>query len=267
MAAPSPPPALQPARRSLVGACARGIIDFLYPPICTLCYARLDSTEHAVCFRCLAEIAFHPDWRCARCGAFGVEAEPERGRPCRHCPPPEAHYAGVLGAVGYRDTAARMVQLFKYNRRLEIGEVMARVMAERLAEPLATLGGRLDVITPVPLHVLRRLGRGFNQSLTLAQGLAAATGLPCEHLLRRRRYTRRPALMAKEKRGSNVKDAFGLKTNQPLAGKGILIVDDVVTSGSTVNECARMLKEAGAREVWVACFARTGLGPRGLAEL
>lgn len=259
----STPSARSASGSSLAGRVARGLVDFLYPPLCGLCHARLAPGEQAVCFRCLAEVAFRPDWRCGRCGAFGVGVEPGAGSRCRHCPPAGAHYAGVLAAVAYHGAGARMVQRFKYNRRLEIGAAMARVTAQRLAEPLALLGRRVDCIVPVPLHLLRRLERGFNQAHALAGAVAGATALPVRDLLRRRRYTRRQALLPRERRDSNVQGAFALRGRHDLHGQGILLIDDVVTSGATVNECARVLREAGAREVWVVCFARTGLGPHG----
>lgn len=247
----------------------RAVLDFLYPPVCMLCFQRLMHEEESICFECEAALSLRPSWRCPRCGAAGLGAEPEPGRPCRLCPPKGSAYHGVLSVTGYTDRSARCVHLFKYNRRRELGEVMARLMRTHLDGPVGHLGGRLDLIIPVPLHPLRRLTRGFNQSELLARELAAGREIHFEtKMLRRVRYTRRQALIPRDRRAENVANAFRVsgRGEPQVRDKGILLVDDVVTTGHTINECARVLKEAGAREVWVACFARAGLGRSGDEE-
>jgi len=255
-----------PGALTLARDWGRAVVDFVYPPACPLCHRRLTREDRTVCLLCEAQLKLRPDWQCPRCGGRGCGAPPESGRRCRLCPPGGAAWLGALSVVGYSDFAARCVHLFKYNRRLELGGVMARLMAEHLAEPVGALGGRLDRIAPVPLHWARRLARGFNQSERLARALAAATGLELDtRLLRRLRHTKRQALVPKDLRAENVRGAFGLRAGREVRRQGILLVDDVVTTGETVNECAKALKDAGAREVWVACFARAGVG-RGADE-
>jgi ComF family protein len=206
-------------------------------------------------------------WRCDRCGGTYHGAPPEHGRPCRLCPPEGAAYQGVLSVVGYGNRVARCVHAFKYSRREELGTVMARLMAEWLREPIQTLGGRIDCVAPVPLHWARRLTRGFNQSDLLARTLASAQGLSyTPRLLRRLRNTRRQALIPRDRRAENVKGAFAVRDGAQVRDMGILLVDDVVTTGFTIDECARVLRESGAREVWVASFARAGMGRPGDEE-
>lgn len=235
-------------------------VDFLYPPVCPLCFDRLQPGDHTVCHACRAALALRPDWRCNRCGGAGLGEGPQAGRRCRLCPPEGALWRGALSVSAYHDRAARCVQLFKYNRRLEIGELMARLMNQHLAEPLALLHGRIDCVAPVPLHWFRRLLRGFNQSDLLARELARAYRFEYDpRLLRRTRFTRRQALVPREHRAANVKGAFRLRRYRDVRDAGVLLVDDVVTSGETVNECAKALLDAGAREIWVASFARAGM--------
>ena len=179
---------------------------------------------------------------------------------CGLCPPAHAPYRGILSVIGYNNLTAHCVHLFKYNRRLELGRVMARQMVEQLEDPISRLGRRIDCVAPVPLHLLRRLQRGFNQSDLLGRALAAAHQRPYQaRLMRRKRFTRRQALLPREARARNVYGAFGLRRRISVEGWGILLVDDVVTTGETVRECARVLMEAGAREIWIACFARAGM--------
>ena len=173
----------------------------------------------------------------------------------------------MLAACGYNEAAARCVQLFKYHRRRELGEAMASIMWHELPPMLEPLRGRINVVAPVPIHWCRRLWRGFNQSDLLAQAVAGIVGVPCRlHLMRRVRHTRRQALLPRESRPENVRGAFAVHERDAVEAAGVLLVDDVVTSGSTVGECARVLRGAGAREVWIACFARAGVGERDLDD-
>jgi competence protein ComFC len=227
-----------------------------------VCLRRLEPGERVLCSRCQA--AMRPragGWQCAICGSRGQGPEPRPGAKCRLCPPDDAEWQGVFSAAGYFDLTARCVHLFKYNRRRELGRAMADLMKSELAGPLGELRQRLSLLTPVPIHWVRRMTRGFNQSDLLAEELSAMLGLPCRHdLLARVRHTRRQALLPRERRAENVRGAFAVRPGARVAGAGILLVDDVVTTGETIGECARVLRAAGAREVWVACFARAGAG-------
>ncbi len=136
-------------------------------------------------------------------------------------PPDDAPYRGILSVIGYHDISACCVHLFKYRRRFELGQVMAQVMVEEMADPLGRLGTRIECVAPVPLHYGRRLLRGFNQSELPARALAEANGRPYDaRLLRRRRFTRCQALVPCEKRAGNVKGAFAMGRRGEAEGKG-----------------------------------------------
>ena len=247
----------------------RAAVDLLYPPVCPLCHRRLTREDAAVCFACLAELTPRPAWHCPRCGGAGMGEGPRPGQPCRLCPPRGMDYTGVLSVCAYHDRAARCVQLFKYNRRIETGELMARLMIERLAESLGYLKTRIGFVSPVPLHWMRRLQRGFNQSDLLGRELAGALDFHYEpRLLQRTRPTKRQALVPRDQRAANVRDAFKVnkKFDAAVRAAGVLLIDDVVTSGHTIHECAKVLKDAGASEVWVASFARAGMDRTGDEE-
>ncbi|MBI3735370.1 ComF family protein [Candidatus Sumerlaeota bacterium] len=231
-------------------------MDLLYPPACPLCQVRLNHVEQILCDPCREKLLPIHTWRCPRCGATGDGPTPTPGHPCPKCPPPDAHYKGVLSCVRYNDLTGTCVQLFKYQRRLEMGRVMGDLMAARLSEPLLALDERIQWIVPVPLHWTRRAVRGFNQSQILARRLADAIKLPLVPALRRIKRTKMQTRIPKEKREENVRGAFAMAPKIRLPPPGILIVDDVVTSGHTLNECARVLTLAGAPQVWAASFAR-----------
>ncbi len=231
-------------------------LDLLFPETCPLCGIRLTVAEQTICDPCRASVATEDEWRCARCGATGSGPSPRKGAMCRFCPAPEDHYQGALAATRYAGRAADCVKRFKYNRRLEMGRMMADLLVARVAEPARALEDRVGWIVPVPLHWTRRSTRGFNQSQILAERLGIALGLPVIPALTRDRRTRMQTRIPHEQRAANVKDAFGF-SSEYKSPPGVLLVDDVVTTGNTVNECARVLREAGAPQVWVVCFARS----------
>ncbi len=137
-----------------------------------------------------------------------------------------------------------------------MGNLMADMMVSRLAEPLLALEKRIEWIVPVPLHWRRRAWRGFNQSQILGERLALALGLPLKPILRRIRHTKMQTRIPKEKRAENVRGAFALEKSVAPPLPGILLVDDVVTTAHTIGECAQVLRQSGAPQVWAACFAR-----------
>lgn len=234
-------------------------IDFLYPAVCLICERSLLPEENTLCGHCRGAMRRPAaDWICPRCGALGRGREPYN-QPCRLCPPSGAEYRGILNITAYSDLSAHCVHLFKYGRWETIGGAMGRLMREELAEALRPLRNRLNLVAPVPLHWMRRIQRGFNQSEVLARPLAEMLDIPCEcRLLRRTRHTRRQALLPPDRRAENVRGAFALNPQIDLRHQGVLLVDDVVTTGHTIQECARVIRQAGAREVWIACFARAG---------
>lgn len=240
--------------RPLFGAA----LDFLYPPTCALCDVRLHPYEQIVCDPCRAGLLQEDTWRCPRCGATGRGSGPSRGEACPKCPPPGARYEGILAVTTYNESVARIVHSFKYHRRIEAGRLMGDLMVARLAEPLLALEGRVGCVVPVPLHWTRRIGRGFNQSRDLGAQLSRALGLPLEAgLMRRNRRTRQQAMLRPEERARNVEGAFEVAARWRGKLPGVLLIDDVVTTGHTIRECARVLREAGAPQVWGACFARS----------
>lgn len=170
-----------------------------------------------------------------------------RKRPFYHAAWAPYHYEGaILKAVhrlkyGCKDFAAK-----------GLGPLLARFAAARL-EDLQGL-----VVMPVPLHPRRLRERGFNQSLLLARHVSQSLSAELDFLsLRRVRYTQPQARLSKEERGKNVRGAFQLRHDAVIRGRPILLVDDVVTTGNTINECARILRKGGAQKIYGLSLART----------
>lgn len=149
----------------------------------------------------------------------------------------------------YEGPLERAVRAFKFGgvRRLQ------GPFGARLALEVTHAGWPVDVLCAVPLHPLRRLARGYNQSALVAESAAQHLRLPYRVVLRRTRSTRQQARLGAEARGHNVAGAF---RSAPLSGERVLLIDDVVTSGATVTECALALLAAGAGRVYLATLAR-----------
>ncbi len=188
---------------------------------------------------------------CRSCGLpLGAQQEPVCGACLRRPLAFDRVYAPLL----YEFPVDRLIHLFKFRRNLSAGKALAHIMAERMAlsDDPAPL-----ILVPVPLHWMRRFSRGYNQATELARHLALSTGLRLvEGNLTRKRPTRAQAGLDAASRRRNMRKAFHWK-GPPLTGTCVLLIDDVMTTGSTTGECARVLRKAGAEsvEAWVAARA------------
>lgn len=148
-----------------------------------------------------------------------------------------------------------LIHRFKYGYQVRLRRPLGLLMAEEISLP-----GGSDLIIPVPLHVRRLRQRGFNQAVLLGEILAQEWQLPMERTtLQRVRWTEPQTTLPAAAREANVRGAFAVARPIGLAGRRVLLVDDVYTTGSTVSECARVLRHAGAAEVLVATVARTAI--------
>ena len=149
----------------------------------------------------------------------------------------------------------RVVQKFKYGRKVSLGRPLGQLMAQGCAEFLNECP--VELILPVPLHPKRLRWRGFNQSVLLARQVSRAYGIPVDpFVVRRNKETPPQTQLTEEERRKNVRGVFSLNPQKRIEGKRVLLVDDVYTSGATVNECSRVLKKGGAQEVYVVTLAR-----------
>jgi ComF family protein len=225
-----------------------------YPPVCLLCDATGNGTRD-LCAGCFRDLPWNR-LACRRCalplvvGANG--ATPEL---CGHCigaPPPVTR---ALSPLIYRYPADQLILQLKFAHRLASG----RVLGELLSEYIAAAGEPLpEMVVPVPLHRQRLRKRGFNQATELARAVTRRLNLPLvTNLCQRTRATGVQSTLAAEARRRNVRGAFAVK--RPLAARHIAIVDDVVTTASTVHALARVLQAAGATRVDVWSAARASL--------
>jgi ComF family protein len=207
--------------------------------LCAPCWSKLSPIERPFCEKLGIPFTYDPGP-----GIYSMQAIAD---------PPA--YARARAAVRYDEIARAMVHALKYGDRLDLAPVMARWMARVGAELLADA----DVVVPVPLHWRRMWARRFNQSATLAKLLAGPRGVPVSYAaLKRVKATPQQVGLSKTERAANVQGAFRVEPagKAEIARRHVVLVDDVLTSGATVDACARALLRAGARQVDVLVFAR-----------
>jgi len=238
---------------SIHRAMSRGVdavFNFVFPPICLVCDARLSSGERLVCIHC---------WR----------SLPRLAEEARIPPPTFRENQQVIdehGAVWqYSDAIQKIIFALKYNRNRSLAKRLGAEMAE-LAQASGFCCGNTYLV-PVPLHPTKLRERGYNQSELLAGEIAAATGMTVkDNLIVRSRYTKTQVKLSAEQRMRNVHGAFALRAREGLSGRTILLIDDVLTTGATTLACGRLLKQAGALRVFVLTAAQAILRPTGFAS-
>lgn len=228
--------------------------DIIFPPRCPSCHAYVQADGN-FCSICFSKLRMIDAPLCACCGIpFVVAVEAETRCPTCLDSPPDFDVARA--ALVYDGISAPLVTALKFHDQWAGLERYTQMML-RLGRPL--LEGA-DMLIPVPLHWRRLLRRKFNQSALLAYSISDQSGVPCmPDLLERVQYTKPQMRLDRAARLKNVKRAFAVASEAEalLAGKTVVLVDDVVTTGATANACARALKKAGAREVRVLALART----------
>ncbi len=233
---------------------ARILLDQVYPPRCPSCHAYV-AADGNFCASCFSKLHMIDAPFCACCGipfVIAVEADTL----CPHCLDVKPDFDKARAALVYDAISAPLVTALKFNDQWA-GLLRYVQMMLRLGKPM--LEG-VDMLVPVPLHWRRLWQRKFNQSALLAFALSKQVGIPCEiKMLCRVRYTKPQMRLDRKTRLQNVKKAFAVpeESKKMLQGKIVLLVDDVVTTGATVNACAKVLKAAGAKEVRVLALART----------
>lgn len=226
---------------------AEVLLDVLFPKLCHGC----GQEGTYFCLPCQAKVAV-PLARCFVCRKPQVMS-----RTHADCRTREMTLDALMVAAEYENKAVRnLIWNLKYNYVVEIASVLAVLLADYfLASDLAAYFQE-HLIVPVPLHKSRKRARGFNQSELLAQNLAGRLGLSYLTPLIRHKNSKRQVDLEKTQRFENVKNSITAGSAKELRGRKIIVVDDVATTGATLNECAKALKAAGAAEVWGLVVAR-----------
>jgi ComF family protein len=235
------------------------VLDGFYPPRCALCGT---ATRHgrSLCADCDSGLPRLVEPFCQSCGEMfpGVI---DRSFACPNCHDLRFAFDFARPATVRDERTLELVHRLKYNRELHLAEELGRLAADAFADP--RLGTALDMgwpLVPVPLHRKRHRERHFNQAAEIARALSLLTGLPVLHALRRTRDTETQTMLSRRQRMENLRGAFNVTRRGHrwihASPHGAVLVDDVLTTGSTVNECAQTLRRAGFQHVSVVSVMR-----------
>lgn len=214
------------------------IANTIYPPKCIFCKKSLgNEIALHICSACYAKLPFTREM-------LMPVLENETGGQCD----------GAISVFQYTGMAKNSLIRFKFYNKPSYYRTFARLLACKLKK--ITDIKQYDMVISVPLHRQKEFARGYNQAYLLSRALGRELQLPeCSGLLKRQKYTFSQSLLDKKKRLENIKGAFLVKLPERVAGKSVLLVDDILTTGSTLEECSRMLKQAGVNKVTAAVVA------------
>lgn len=240
----------------------RGAFDAVFPPRCLMCGAWDCSGEPSLCPPCTALIdAERAATACPVCAADLAPHSLRNGR-CPECHDRPVHVSGVVRVGRWRPIGAdlspigRLLRDYKFRGQQVLGPALGAWLAEAVRE--AEWSKRIEVIVAVPTHWARRLRRPFYPADELADLLGAQLDLPVVPVLRRVRGGKRQVGLSYSQRQINIRRAFAVRRGFAFDGTRVLLVDDVRTTGATLDECARVLHKAGAAEIHAAVIARAG---------
>ncbi len=238
------------------------LVHALLPAPCLGCAQPLPATGAALglCGSCRAALSPLPVQACAACArplaGYALPADYRCGS-CRQDPPA---YDRLIALWSYQPPLDAVVQAFKFRRLDYLGRHLATALAAELGPRIVDIGD-IDRVVPMPLHWRRRLARGYNQAERIARPLAGLLGLLFTAALVRSRATPPQSLLGREERLANLRRAFRVPRPAQVRELRILLVDDVTTTGATLDAAARTLKEAGAAAVIALVAGRTPLDP------
>ena len=227
--------------------------DICFPITCCNCGKIVDS--EGLCLECWKKIKWIDDPKCKICG---VPFEIDIHALCPACIKKKPHFDKAISVFEYNDFSKGIILKFKHSDATYI----VRQLSIWLLRVSKDIADDSLIIIPVPVHFFKRLKRKYNQSELLAQRLGKLKGIPYEpRILRKEKHTLQQEGLSRNIRLKNVNGSFGIdpKFSHLLSGKNVILVDDVLTTGATVNECSKILKKYGAEKVFVITAARVSL--------
>ena len=234
-------------RTRLVDRWLNAVLANIHPPTCLLC--RSATNDYDICPVCDADLPRIPH-ACRQCGIGLPNATDSQCGACLKQPP---YFDNTIAALAYQFPVNGLIQQFKFGRHLAAGRLLSQLLADTVANQSTPLP---EVLFPVPMVRWRRAGRGFNQSMEIGRDLASLLGLSLDHsALVKVRNTTPQAELSRRQRRVNLRGVFDFHPKAQVPATAAL-VDDVMTTGSTVSECARVLKQAGVEKVSVWVLAR-----------
>ncbi len=232
---------------------AEALLALLYPPHCAACCAETAAGYH-LCGPCLAKASRIVAPFCRQCSQ-PFDGAIEGTFTCANCGDRHFHFDSAVSCYRASGVVRELIHRFKYGRTVYLRFPLAAWLRETLDDERIR-AQRCDYFVPVPLHPARMREREFNQAELLAKLIADRAGVRVLPALRRVRYTTTQTRLDRAARMQNLRNAFRVRHTARVSGSHLILVDDVFTTGSTVDECARVLKQAGAASVRVVTVAR-----------
>ncbi len=233
------------------------VLDLIYPKICIFCKEKIPSSfENYLCEKCLKGLnKLNPPY-CVSCGIpITVQIFGDVIIKCPECIASHYYFKRGYAASLYDGLIKECIHNFKYNSHTYLGNTLADIMTEFAFKNIHL--NKIDCIVPVPLHWKKMRDRGFNQSAILGKTLSKRTGIYfCDKGLSRVKSMPAQVKLSRNERIKNLKGAFIVKEPKYFIDKKILLIDDVFTTGATMNECAKTLMDVGAREVYAFSLSR-----------
>lgn len=224
------------------------LLDAVYPPTCPIC-DRLSGKPAKICNDCRKKLKYINSPRCLKCGKA---VENDDVEVCFDCSKHIHEFDRGLALWGYTDETRNSVYRFKYQNCRIYSKVYVDEIVSNLGEIISSW--KCDVIIPIPIHARKFRERGFNQAELLAKDMAAILGIGLDtELISRNRYTKPQKELDDNERIKNLENAFTI-TKNVVQYKKVLLVDDIYTTGSTIDACARVLKEKGVEQVFAVCL-------------
>ena len=237
------------------------VLDLICPPdlYCICCGKIIDSTRtYRLCDDCMEGMKWATGRTCAKCGKILADIDP-----CDVCFSCREHghvFDKGYACAEYGTHERALIFALKYNGRSDIGETVGEIMYDRMLAEMGSdeLADAYDMVLPVPVHRRKRLTRGYNQAMLIAESFCRRAGLKADDdILYRSRETHMMRSLTPDERRENIRGAFAVRSFRAgeIAGKRILLIDDIYTTGATIDEIARLLKDNGAVRVDFLTFA------------
>jgi len=238
-----------------ISNCLKSIVNLVYPDVCILCETELQFDEEYLCPGCYNAISILTPPLCTQCSTELPPFLPSRNK-CSSCSSRKWYFNKCISIIRYDDTAKKIFHEIKFRKRRNILSIFSNYITQKLES--FELNVNNAIIIPVPLNYNRKIERDFNQSHIIAKMVRSFYRLPCEsNILKRIKQSTPQSVLNRKERLENLIGSFTVVKPYKIRNKDILLIDDVFTTGSTVNECSRVLKESGAHTITVITIART----------
>ena len=233
--------------------------ELIYPPTCAGCGTSIYGQKNPICSNCMHHLRMISNPICPLCGApLSADHDPKSHK-CRFCPPGKLYFNKVRSVYSYKDkTIKNLIQSLKFNHQRNLSPPLSRLLYLGFKKYYDKDVNKIDALIPVPLHKSRLREREFNQSLLLSREIVLRTNIPLRNdLAQRIRPTPAQSSLDTKKRMKNLANAFAITPNSSVEGLTVLIIDDVMTTGATINTLSKAFKDKGAAKIFALTLALT----------